>query len=182
MPVRRASQDREQLPLRAAVVGVAVPDRVEPGALVDVVVRVENRGTETWGAETYRLAAAPGCPEAATVNAIPWEPVSGYANSLNDARAYLTSAVAPGGTAELHVRVRVRAPGTDGNYVFSARMVHENDRFFGPTITTAIHVASIDDPLEPIGAPRGCSRASSRDPGLLLAVFALLRRRRRSRA
>lgn len=168
------------VPLRAAVADITAPQSVEPGALVDVVVRVVNRGTEPWTIDAHRLAAAPGCPEASTANVIEWAPVDGYANGLTDARAFLPSAIPPGGTAEINVRVR--APNSDGAYTFAARMVHENDRFFGPTFVTAIHVARVDDLLEPIGPPRGCSCASSRDPSLLVAAFVLLGRRRRRRA
>ncbi|HEX5061662.1 MAG TPA: NBR1-Ig-like domain-containing protein, partial [Kofleriaceae bacterium] len=123
---------------RARIVGINMP-ALAPGALGDATIILENRGTTTWTDE-FRLASAPGCPEAATANAIAWEPTAGYSNGILDARVLMPHAVGPGETIEIHVPVR--APAEPGEYAFAARMVHEGVEWFGPTVSAVVTVAA----------------------------------------
>jgi hypothetical protein len=157
--------------------------RERDGCNENVTVTVENRGTETW-TDGFRLASAPGCPDAAYANAVAWEPTSGYANDLLDARVFLPHAVAPGETVEIHVPVR--APAEPGEYTFAARMVHEGVGWFGPTARATLTVSarggdgtgSGDDDHQS-GASGGCSTSGGASAWLVLAL-PVLRRRRRS--
>jgi hypothetical protein len=172
------------VPRRARVVSVEVP-ALEAGALGDAVVTLENRGTETWTDE-YRLASAPGCPEAAAANAIAWEPTAGYTNGILDARVFLPHPVAPGDSVV--IRVPVRAPDEAGEYGFAARMVHEGVELFGPTVSGVVTVAAgtgsgdgsgsddIDD--DDHGSNGGCTTGRGGSAWVLLALGFLLARRR----
>lgn len=168
-------------PLWAQTLEVAVPDLVATDAHVDVVVRMKNRGTETWTRDAYRLAAGAGCPDTSFVNNCAWEVTDGYVNSPTDARVFLSAPVAPGDTAEFHLRIHAPIIPTRCN--FSARMVHEGDRFFGTDAFTSIATYSaptqMGDQQDPSGAPTGCGCASTRDPSLLFALLALRKRKRR---
>lgn len=121
----------------ARVASVVVP-ALAPGALGDVVVTLENRGARTW-TSGFRLGAAPGCPDAASTNALAWEPSAGYVHAITDARVFLPHDVAPGETIALHVPVR--APAAAGHYGFAARMVEDGVAWFGPTVTADVTVA-----------------------------------------
>lgn len=167
----------------ARVVGVSVP-ALEPGALGEAVVTLENRGATTW-TEEFRLAAGPGCPDAAHANAIAWEPSTGYANSTLDARVFLPHAVAPGETVE--IRVPLRAPAEPGEYTFAARMVHEGIELFGPTVSGTVTVAAgagvMDDTDDSSGGNQpesaaGCSTTDSSSLWVVLALGFFLPRRR----
>jgi hypothetical protein len=168
----RLAQVGESLrpPDAAAIVDVSAAT-MAPGEVGDVAVTLENRGTVTWTDE-FRLGAATGCPDAAAMNTVAWEPSNGYANSIGDARVFLAQPVAPGETVTVHVPVR--APSEPGSYVFAARMVHENVAWFGATTQIAIDVrapAVLADE-----AANGCS--SSRTNGSLwplLVALVLLR-------
>jgi hypothetical protein len=179
------------LPRRARIDSVAPPTSLAPNALGEVVVTLTNRGTSTWTAADYRLAAGAGCPDSAHANEIAWEPgAAGYANSLADARIFLPNDVAPG--TSITIRVPVRAPAQDGTYTLAARMVHESVTLFGPTITAQIvvenpPVGGDDFPITPPSdSPGGCcSSTPGRIPAssFVLTVFALAAMlRRRSRA
>lgn len=165
----------------AAVVGTTATT-IAPGEVGDVVVTLENRGTVTW-TDGFRLGAATGCPDAAAMNAIAWEPASGYANSTSDARVFLAHPVAPGESITIHVPVR--APTEPGTYLFAARMVHEGVNWFGATTKVAVEVQAPtvggdDDDNTETATSSGCS--SSRTNGALwplLVGLLLLRRRRR---
>lgn len=173
-------------PRRVRIVDVRVP-ALEPGALGDVIVTLHNRGTQTWTDEV-RLASAPGCPEAATANAIAWEPVAGYVNGLLDARVFLPHAVAPGETVE--VRVPVRAPAEPGEYTFGARMVHEGVELFGPTARGTVTVAygagagsddGTSDDDDRAGSAGGCSTTPAATSWCMIALALLAARRRHAR-
>jgi len=158
----------------AAVTSVTAPV-LAPGALGEVVVTVENKGSTTWSGE-FRLGAAPGCPDAAAANAIAWEPAAGYANSISDARVFLPHDVAPGESIELHVPVR--APAAAGTYVFAARMVHEGVTWFGATAQATITVADAGstgdgDTMTQPAHSGGCSTTG--DGGWLVLVLAFAR-------
>ncbi len=170
-------------PPRARIVDVVLPI-LAPGALGDAVVTLENRGSETW-TEEFRLASAPGCPQAAAANAIGWEPTAGYANGVADARVLLPHPVAPGESVEIHVPVR--APSEPGEYVFAARMVHEGVAFFGPTVSGVVTIdaassgsgdGSGDGDLD--GSSGGCSSTRGQPAWLLFAISWFIARRRRS--
>jgi len=160
---------------RAARLVTALLPTLAPGELRDAVVTLQNRGTATWR-DSIRLAAAPGCPEAAHVNAIAWEPAAGYANDIIDARVFLPHDVAPGETIE--VRVPVRAPSEIGEHLFAARMVDEGTGWFGPTISGVVNVAPTASEPQPDQAC-GCSTGRSAPGALLVLLFKTRRRRAR---
>ncbi|HEY5945254.1 MAG TPA: NBR1-Ig-like domain-containing protein [Kofleriaceae bacterium] len=171
-------------PRRARIVDAVMP-ALEPGAVGDALVTLENRGTTTWTDE-FRLASAPGCPDAARENAIAWEPNAGYANGLTDARVLLPHPVAPGESIVIHVPVR--APAEPGEYTFAARMVHEGVEFFGPTVSGVVTVAagngsgdgsgSDGDHDGDHGSSGGCSTSRNDSAWLVLVLGVLLARRR----
>jgi uncharacterized protein (TIGR03382 family) len=149
-----------------------------PGELGEVVVTLENRGLATWTGD-FRLGAATGCPDAAAMNTLAWEPADGYANGVGDARVFLAQPVAPGESVTIHVPVR--APAEPGTYVFAARMVHENVAWFGVTAQFAIEVRAPTDGATGNSdeASSGCSSsgATTGSLPLLLALLAMRRRR-----
>ena len=163
---------------RARVVGIELP-AIPAGELGEAIVTLENRGTTTWSDE-FRLASAPGCPEAAYENAIAWEPSAGYTNGILDSRVFLPNPVAPGETVE--IRVPVRAPDEPGDYMFAARMVHEGVELFGPTVSGIVTVTAKDetgdDELDPRpGSGGGCSTSRDATLWVVLALGLFLRRR-----
>lgn len=170
---------------RAALVGVNVP-ALEPGALGEAVVVLQNRGTLAW-TDPIRLAAAPGCPEAAAANELAWEPTAGYANSITDARVFLPHDVAPGESIAIHVPIR--APGEPGEYRFAARMVAEGIELFGPTVSGVVTVeagagsGSGDGPGGTGGADDGshggCAANRATSLWVVIALGGLRRARRR---
>jgi hypothetical protein len=174
-------------PRRARVVSVEVPT-LEPGAVGDAVVTLENRGSTTWTDE-FRLATAPGCPEAAAANAIEWEPTAGYTNGVIDARVFLPHPVAAGESVVIHIPVR--APTEPGEYTFAARMVHEGVEMFGPTVSGVVTVAAGTGSGDGSGSDEvnegghgsggGCSTGRSSSAWLVLVIGSLLARRRRAR-
>ncbi|HEY5925359.1 MAG TPA: NBR1-Ig-like domain-containing protein [Kofleriaceae bacterium] len=169
---------------RARIVGVDMPV-IEPGAVADAVITLENRGTATW-TEEFRLASAPGCPDSTFANAITWEPTAGYANGILDARVFLPHPVAPG--ESVSIRVPVRAPGELGEYTFAARMVHEGVELFGPTVRGTVTVMAGngsgdgsgdgDDDEDDHTAGDGCSTGRAGSAWLVVALGILLARRR----
>jgi hypothetical protein len=171
-------------PRRARVVSVEAP-ALEPGALGEAVVTLENRGSATWTDE-FRLASAPGCPEAAAANTVQWEPTAGYAHSFLDARVFLPHPVAPGGSVV--IRIPVRAPMEPGEYTFAARMVHEGVELFGPTVSGVVTVAAGNGSGDGSGSDdwndgdhgsgSGCSTSRSNSAWTLLGLGILLARRR----
>jgi hypothetical protein len=176
-------------PRRARVMSVVMP-ALEPGAVGDAIVTLENRGSTTWTDE-FRLASAPGCPEAAAANAIEWEPTAGYTNGVLDARVFLPHPVAPGENVVIHIPVR--APVEAGEYTFAARMVHEGVELFGPTVSGVVTVAagngagagSGSDDMNDVdhGSGGGCSTSRGTNAWFTLALSALgiLLARRRTR-
>jgi hypothetical protein len=167
-------------PRGAAITGISAPP-IAAGQLGEIVATLENRGGEAW-IEDFRLGAAAGCPDAAATNELLWEPTSGYANGIGDARVFLAEDVPPGGIVE--VRVPVRAPGTPGTYTFGARMVHEGVAWFGATAQAVVEViphdrdVDTDDPDDESVAS-GCSTTSNNAGGLALLLLALAVRCRR---
>lgn len=168
----------------ARVVNIQAPV-LAPGATGDVIVTLVNRGTAAWS-DGWRLGAAPGCPEAASENAVAWMPANGYANTLTDARVFLDHAVAPGESIDVHVPIV--APAEPGTYTFAARMVDEGVTWFGPTVTAQIDVMATPDS----GTGSGSGDGSEHDGGCnaeggagwlvaLASVFATRRRRLRQR-
>ncbi|MBA2541636.1 MAG: cellulase family glycosylhydrolase, partial [Deltaproteobacteria bacterium] len=125
-------------PRGAAVIEVATSS-IEAGQLGEITVTLENRGTGPWSSDV-RLGAATGCPDAAGLNELSWEPDAGYANGIADARVFLDREVAPGEVIE--VRVPVRAPSQAGTYAFAARMVQEGVEWFGATAKATIDVTN----------------------------------------
>ena len=128
-------------PDRAARLVSVVAPPLAPGQTGTIDVTLVNRGGTTWS-DGVRLGAAPGCPEAATDNAIAWTPADsdGYANGIEDARIYLAQDVPPGGSVTVHVPVT--APAQAGTYTFAARMVEDGVGWFGPTVTAQVVVAA----------------------------------------
>jgi hypothetical protein len=164
---RRPSADRlasiaaANLPARSARVVSVTADASE------AVVTLQNRGSTTW-AEGFRLGAAAGCPDAASVNSIAWAPASGYANSETDARVYLDRAVAPGEMVEIHVPLAAMPAGT---YTFAARMVEDGVAWFGPTVTAQVTVTDAPPaPATMAGGGGGCSTGGG-GAGLLAGLF-----------
>jgi hypothetical protein len=158
---------------------------LEPGAVGDAVVTLENRGSATW-TDDFRLASAPGCPEAAAANAIAWEPTAGYTNGVLDARVFLPHAVAPGESVVIHIPVR--APTEPGEYTFAARMVHEGVELFGPTVSGVVTVTAGNGSGDGSGSDEvnddqhgGCSTGRSSSAWLVIGIGSLLARRRRAR-
>jgi hypothetical protein len=180
-------------PRRARVVDVQLPT-LAAGELGDAIVTLENRGEEPW-TDDFRLASAPGCPEAAYANQIAWEPEDGYTNSVLDARVFLPHPVAPGESVALHVPLR--APVEPGTYTFAARMVQEGVEMFGPTVTGTVTVLAGTDgddgsdpsdenePTEPSGGcsvrARGLQSEGPEDFLWLILALCLLHSRSRSR-
>ena len=165
---------------RARIVSVSLPT-LEPGALGDVVVTLENRGSDDRGATGSGSRARPVVPRPRTANAIAWEPAAGYANSIVDARVFLPHAVAPGDTVEIHVPVR--APAEPGDYTFAARMVHEGVELFGPTVSGNVTVtvgSRSDNGEDEAGARGGCWASGDTSWWLVLALGFLRGRRRTS--
>ncbi len=164
-------------PRGAAIASVSAP-AIPAGQLGEVVVTLENRGSAPW-TDSFRLGAATGCPDAAAANELVWEPTSGYASAIDDARVFLAAPVPPGGTIEVHVPVR--APETPGTYRFAARMVHEGVAWFGATAQVTIDVTPFDGPSseddKPAELASGCSTTGGAG-GLLLGLLALVLRRR----
>ena len=112
-----------------------VPTSMVAGETRDVVVRVLNKGTSTWGAgSAVRLGTLAS-------NTVAWSQFQcgGYANGLADARAFLCADVAPGATAEL--RFKITAPAS-GPATFGARMVKDGVQWFGDQYTVAIAISS----------------------------------------
>jgi PKD repeat protein len=112
-----------------------VPTSMVAGETRDVVVRVLNKGTSTWGAgSAVRLGTLAS-------NTVAWSqfPCGGYANGLADGRAFLCADVAPGATGEL--RFKITAPGS-GPATFGARMVKDGVQWFGDSYTVAIAISS----------------------------------------
>lgn len=187
---RRPSADRlgevaaaNRPPLGAGVTNVVTPE-LAAGSVGEVTVTLVNRGAQTWTAGT-RLAAAPGCPDAATANELEWVPIDGYANRPDDARVFLPNDVAPGESITLVIPVLAHTPGT---YRFAARMVEEGVAFFGATASTEVSVVQVsdgegaddldrdlDDVIDDTGG--GCSTAGSSSMLLALGLLALRRRR-----
>lgn len=163
-------------PDAAAIVGVTAA-AIAPGEVGDVVVTLENRGTATWTDE-FRLGAATGCPDAAAMNTLAWEPTTGYANSIGDARVFLAQPVAPGESVTVHVPVR--APTEPGTYVFAARMVHEGVAWFGATTQFSVEVRAPDGVISSDDDPSsgGCSSSGANGWAVLLGLFAIRQRRR----
>jgi hypothetical protein len=163
----------------ARLLEMTVPT-LAPGETGDVTITIENRGSTTWGGD-IRLAAAPGCPEATTENAIDWAPAagSGYASSPLDARVFLPAEVAAGQV--LALRVPIRAPLQTGEYTFAARMVHEGVGWFGATavgkvvVTASGSGSGSSDPESP--KPGGCSTTDGPCFGAIVVVLIVLRRR-----
>lgn len=163
----------------AQLVGVTAPT-LAPGASGDVIVTLQNRGSATWS-DGVRLGAGPGCPDAASENAIAWAPASGYANTVTDARVFLDAPVAPGDTVDVHVPVI--APALPGTYVFAARMVDDGVAWFGPTATASITVvAGEGDPGTGAGTGTGTAHGGCEvggGAGWIVGLLALRRRRAR---
>jgi len=116
-------------------------------------------------------------PDTAATNTAAWEPASGYANSIGDARVFLAQPVAPGESVTVHVPVR--APPEAGTYVFAARMVHENVAWFGATTQIAIDVRAPAISNADDEAASGCSATRTNGALWPLLVGRLLLRRRR---
>jgi uncharacterized protein (TIGR03382 family) len=188
-PASTALSNIASMPRRARIDAVMPPMALAPGSIGDVAITLTNRGTSTWTASDYRLAAGAGCPDSAYANELAWEPAAnaGYAISIIDARVFLSVDVPPGESVTIHVPVR--APAQEGTYTVAARMVNEGVTLFGPTITAKITVANPpvggdDFPTTPPGSPGGCGCSSSgrsipSSLALFVVVLASLRRRRR---
>jgi len=173
-------------PSAARLAEVAAANRPPLGALVsavagdnEVIVTLENRGSEPWG-DDVRLGAASGCPDASATNELAWAPRAGYANSVTDARVFLPHAVAPGERIEL--RVPVQAPA--GSYTFAARMVKEGAAWFGQTATVHLDVTAGggDGQDEDDGSAHGgCATTHGAEPWLVLLALGYCSRRWRRR-
>ena len=164
---------------RAAAVEHVDAPALAPGEVGEVVVTLVNRGSTTWS-EGVRLGAAPGCPDAATANAIDWEPADGYTNGITDARVFLPRDVAPGESIDL--RIPVRAPDAPGTYVFAARMVDEGVTWFGATATSTVSVAARPGSTTDDAMPGGGGCAAGGSASLwILAGLACRKSRRPSR-
>jgi MYXO-CTERM domain-containing protein len=161
------------IPLRASIESVS-PVTAKPDDTTQVLVRLRNRGTESWTANDH-LVPGGGCPDSAVANEISWTAVS------------LPHDVNPGEMVD--IVVPVVAPAAEGTYTFAARMVHEGTTRFGPTIHVTITVANApvggdDTAITDPGTSSGCGCTSTAPPHasnvvLLFALVGLLRKRRR---
>ncbi len=103
----------------AAFVTQSVPSSMTAGQSVSVSVTMQNNGTTTWAAGTYKLGSQ--------------NPQDNMTWGLN--RVNLASSVAPGANGVF--TFNVTAPGTAGSYNFQWRMVN-GTVFFGATSTNVV--------------------------------------------
>jgi hypothetical protein len=101
----------------AGFVSQSVPTSMIGGKRYDVLVRLKNRGRQTWNErELFRLGG-----------------LADAERTWGTARVYLPSAIPPG--VEATFRFKVVAPSVPGTYVFQWQMVQEGMRWFGESST-----------------------------------------------
>lgn len=103
-----------------AAISAVVPPFVAPGAAVDLKVTVTNISDQAWSPDLHNQPLRLGNH---------WRSSNGVMVLLDDARAFLTEAVPPGGSTEIDIECR--APGDAGSYLLELDMVQEGVGWFG---------------------------------------------------
>jgi uncharacterized protein (TIGR03382 family) len=171
-------------PWDAELVATELPAQVQPGARVDVRVRIKNTGGETWRAgATFLGTAAPKDRDSALYDPETWVAAN---------RVATVSADTPSGeTGEF--AFTILAPDEEQELTETFKLVEDGVSWFGPPVILEVEIAgsgtpSTPPPPDPTSGSTmmggGCSAAGG-SAGLPLAVALLalfrLRRRRRLR-
>ena len=132
----------------SALVSENVPRTMQPGQKVRIRLTVKNTGTRTWThsgtAYSFRLGAGDGvASQGGERNDFLWSNFrdGGHMTpgQTHNGRAFMGYDVA--GNQNYVFEFDITAPSTPGNYYFSARMVHELERWFGTFIKIPVTVS-----------------------------------------
>ncbi len=121
------------------LISYELPPSGTSGSTVPAVVTMCNNGSTTWsepGDNTggIRLGSL-------SSNTIVWSPGAsgGYSNDVEEQRIYVGEPVEPGSIVDFEFDLLL--PGSPGDYLFGAQMVHDGVAWFGPEISAEVHVA-----------------------------------------
>jgi len=132
----------------STLVSETVPRTMQPNQKVRVRLTVRNTGTRVWThsgtAYSFRLGAGDGVAnQGGERNDFLWSNFKDGGHmtpgQTHNGRAFMAYDVA--GNQTYAFEFDITAPSTPGNYYFSARMVHELERWFGTFIKIPVTVA-----------------------------------------
>lgn len=118
-----------------------IPATMAAGSKASIQLEMVNKGYNSWSKdENYRLSTTNNNQFSFVDFNPPW--TDGYSLSPTNQRVYMDEKTRITQGLKYQFSFTIQAPSTPGTYTFEYRMVQDGVKFFGPTYTHTINVAS----------------------------------------